>query len=287
MASSTQQNQSPQNVKEEVLLQIPDRRVTLVDKSETLDDGKIVESLEFIEDFKGEKTSSTSSTSGKNNNDEIDWKEFSPKAEEYKSVVAKAIAGGTGHIIKGIFTCSNSYSKKVHKGGGETTIAKEAEEKIGDISQINGGDNNVTKKKNKINTNLQRVEKLWKASETIGATELDVEEMVSGSMIAPMVKSKLGKALLSTAPGEVLLASLDSFNKILGAAEAAETQTHAATYMAATKLVSESFGEKAGKTTGKILETTSSLSRTAWNIQKALDPSFSIASEIVKHAPKQ
>lgn len=61
---------------------------------------------------------------------------------------------------------------------------------------------------------VYRVETLWKASETIGATVLDGEDMISGLMMAPVLKSKLGKALLSTAPGEILLASLDSFGKL-------------------------------------------------------------------------
>ncbi|XP_010420660.2 PREDICTED: protein EARLY-RESPONSIVE TO DEHYDRATION 7, chloroplastic [Camelina sativa] len=200
MSSSTQQNQSPQNVKSEPL------KLAL---SLSGEDGEIVGNPNFLEDFMGEKSSSTST---------------------------KAIAEGTGHIIKGIFTCSNSYSKKIRKGGGVTTIAKEVEDRSGDISETDGGDNN---KKNKLNTNIQRVEKLWKASEEIGLTVLEGGDMMSSVMVAPVVKSKLGKALLSTAPGEVILASLDSFNKILGAAEAAEIQTHSATSMTATRLVSK------------------------------------------------
>lgn len=288
MSTSTQENQSAQAVNEEVLLENPDYGVQIVDKSELLElalsflgeDGEIMENPEFLGDIMGEKSSSTS---GKNNN-EIDWKKFAPKAEDYKNGVAKAIAVGTGHIIKGIFTCSNSYSKKIHEEG---TIAEEDEERSGDISQIDGGGNNETNKKNKLNKNLQRAEKLWKVSEAIGMAALEGGDLVSSSMIAPVVKSKLGKALLSTAPGEVILASLDSFHNIIGAAEAAEIQTHYATSMAATRLVSKSFGEKAGKTTGIILETTGSLGRTAWNIQKALEPTFSITSKIVKNAPRQ
>lgn len=61
---------------------------------------------------------------------------------------------------------------------------------------------------------VYRAEALWEASETIGAIVLDGEDMISGLMMAPVLKSKLGKALLSTAPGEILLASLDSFGKL-------------------------------------------------------------------------
>ncbi|CAN6997627.1 hypothetical protein Bca4012_004616 [Brassica carinata] len=355
MSSSIQQNPSPQNMKEEVLLKIPGCIVHLVNASEPLElasgefklvkvsandyvtlamlvrvgldlqwpvvkeepmvkvnareylftlpdkdgdslgykvtfsgeEGDILKNIEVLEELMREDSCFSYLSKTKN---EIDWKEFSPNAEEYKSAVAKAIAEGSGHIIKGIFSCSNSFSKKVQKGGNEIIITKETEEQQSGHhheAQINGGDNNRTPKKNNIITNIERVETLWKASETIGATVLDGEDMISGLMMAPVLKSKLGKALLSTAPGEILLASLDSFDKILGAAEAAEMQTHSATSMAASKLVSKSFGEKAGKTTGKVLETTGSLGRSAWKIQKAMDPSYYMISKIAKNAPRE
>lgn len=74
------------------------------------EEGDVIKKLEILEELMREH--SCFSSLSKNNN-EIDWKEFSPNAEEYKSAVAKAIAEGSGHIIKGIFSCSNSFSKKV------------------------------------------------------------------------------------------------------------------------------------------------------------------------------
>lgn len=43
----------------------------------------------------------------------VDWKEFAPKVEDYNNVLARAIAGGTGQIVKGIFKCSNAYANQV------------------------------------------------------------------------------------------------------------------------------------------------------------------------------
>lgn len=80
-------------------------KVTFSDEEED-----VFKKLEILEELMREN-SCLSSLSKTNN--EIDWKEFSPKAGEYKNLVAKAIAEGTGHIIKGIFTCSNSFSQKV------------------------------------------------------------------------------------------------------------------------------------------------------------------------------
>lgn len=45
--------------------------------------------------------------------DDINWKEFAPAVDDYNSVLAKAIAGGTGQIVKGIFKCSNAYTNQV------------------------------------------------------------------------------------------------------------------------------------------------------------------------------
>ncbi|CAH8332204.1 unnamed protein product [Eruca vesicaria subsp. sativa] len=227
-------------------------------------DGDVLKKLEILEELMRDDSCLLSLSK---TNNEIDWKEFSPKAGEYNTVAAKAIAEGTVDLP----------IKQVQKGGSEITITTETDENSG---------NNRIPKKNNIITNIERVEALCKASETLGATAvLDPEDMISGLMMAPVLKSKLGKALLSTAPGEILLASLDSVDKIIGAAEAAEIQTHSATSKAASNLVTKSFGEKAGETTGKVLETTGSLGRKAWKIQKSMDPSLSMISGIVKNAP--
>ncbi|KAG7547466.1 Senescence/spartin-associated [Arabidopsis suecica] len=140
--------------------------------------------------------------------------------------------GGTGHIIRGMFKCSNAYTNQVHKGG-EIMITK-AEKKSGASSK-----RSATTNKNQINKNLQRVRKLSRATEKLSKTMLNGVGVVSGSVMGPVVKSKPGKAFFSMVPGEVLLASLDALNKLLDAAEAAERQTLSATSKATTRMVSE------------------------------------------------
>lgn len=46
-------------------------------------------------------------------NKTVDWQEFAPRVEAYNNVLAKAIAGGTGQIVRGIFICSNTYTEQV------------------------------------------------------------------------------------------------------------------------------------------------------------------------------
>lgn len=75
-------------------------------------DVALVNSLKLLDQFLSENSCFSSSASSKVNNG-IDWKEFAPRIEDYNNVVAKAIAGGTGHIIRGIFSLSNAYSNQV------------------------------------------------------------------------------------------------------------------------------------------------------------------------------
>lgn len=44
---------------------------------------------------------------------EVYWRDYAPKIDEYNGVLAKAIAQGTGQIVKGIFTLSNAYTSQV------------------------------------------------------------------------------------------------------------------------------------------------------------------------------
>jgi hypothetical protein len=41
------------------------------------------------------------------------WNEFAPRMEGYNGVLAKAIAAGTGQLVKGIFKCSEAYASQV------------------------------------------------------------------------------------------------------------------------------------------------------------------------------
>ncbi|KAJ6673580.1 SPARTIN [Salix viminalis] len=74
--------------------------------------------------FSGAEASSARSTRN------VDWKEFAPNVEYYNNFLAKAIAGGTGQVVKGIFKCSNAYTNQVHKGG-EMILSRAAEQKNG------------------------------------------------------------------------------------------------------------------------------------------------------------
>ncbi|XP_015890984.2 senescence/dehydration-associated protein At4g35985, chloroplastic isoform X2 [Ziziphus jujuba] len=196
-------------------------------------------SLGSLDSFLKEHSCFTGLTSNKSKG--VDWKEFAPRVEDYNNFLAKAIAGGTGQIVKGIFKCSNAYTNQVQKGG-EMTLAGGSEYGNGVTRKANDSSikNSGTTKKSGLNKNLKRVKKLSKMTEKLSKAMLDGVGVATGAVMAPVVKSKAGKAFLSMVPGEVLLASLDAVNIVLDAVEVAEKQAFSATSTATTRMVSNS-----------------------------------------------
>ncbi|KAJ4708532.1 Senescence/dehydration-associated protein [Melia azedarach] len=236
-------------------------------------------SLGLLDSFLREHSCFSGSASTRKN--DIDWKEFAPRIDNYNNFLAKAIAGGTGQIIKGIFKCSNAYTNQVHKGGEMILTQAAGEKNWVTARESNNNTSNGARKKSGVNKNLKRVKKLSKMTEKLSKSMLDVVGVAAGSVMTPLVKSQAGKAFLSMVPGEVLLASLDAVNKVLDAAEAAEKQALSATSKAATRAVSERFGENAGEATGHVLETAGHCACAAWNIfkiRKALTPTSAVSN---------
>ncbi|KAK8656729.1 hypothetical protein V6N13_098669 [Hibiscus sabdariffa] len=310
------------NLKQEVLLQIPRCTVYLMDQGEALElargDFKLVrisdddvplativkvtddlqwEATELWSDLRavrtGEKLGSLDSYlkehscfsgAASTGDKHVDWEAYAPRIEDYNNVLAKAIAGGTGQIVRGIFTCSNAYTSQVQKGG--EIILNQPPAKTYGIRASNGNRNTGAASKNGANNNLKRVRNLSKMTEKMSKTMLDMVGVASGTVMAPLVNSRPGKALLSMVPGQVLLASLDAVNKVLDAAEVAEKQALSATSTAATRMMTERYGERAGEATEDVLATAGHCANTAWNIfkiRKAFTPSSTATSGLLKY----
>ncbi|KNA16297.1 hypothetical protein SOVF_090470 [Spinacia oleracea] len=220
---------------------------------------------------------------------DLDWQEFAPKVEAYNGVLARAIAGGTGQIVKGIFMCSNAYTNQVQNEGdlilsednttnkGRSTIAKTKSSK------------NIAARNNSMNQNIKRVRTLSDMTQQMSKTMLNGVGLVTGSVMGPLVNSKQGRAFLSMMPGEVLLASFDAVDKIMCAAEAAEQQALQATSGAAVRMVSIRYGDNAGEATGDALATAGHCAGTAWNILKirrAMNPASVATSGAIRSTGK-
>ncbi|GAV88886.1 Senescence domain-containing protein [Cephalotus follicularis] len=243
-------------------------------------------SLGMLDSFLKENSCFSASEIRRNVNKDVDWKEFAPKVEDYNSFLAKAIAGGTGQIVKGIFQCSNAYTNQVQKGG-EIILTRATEKNGVSTRESSSNGNAVSTNKSGLNKSLKRVRKLSKMTEKLSKRMLDIVGVASGTAMAPVVKSQAGKAFLSMVPGEVILASLDAVNKVLDAAEAAERQALSATSRAASRTVSKRFGESAGEATEDAFATAGHCASTAWNIfkvRKAINPASSVSSGVLKNA---
>ncbi|KAL7239981.1 hypothetical protein ACSBR2_005777 [Camellia fascicularis] len=228
---------------------------------------------------------SSSSASSSNRNKDVNWKEYAPAIQNYNNFLAKAIAGGTGQIVKGIFKCSNAYTNQVQKGG-EMILTQAAEQKT--LPRESRSNRNAgTTKKSGLNKSLKRVRKISKITEKMSKKMLDGVGIATGSVMAPVVRSQSGKAFLAMVPGEVLLASLDAVNKILDAAEVAEKQAFSATSAAANRMVSRRFGESAGEATEDVLATAGHCACAVWNIfkiRKTINPASSVSSGALRTA---
>ncbi|PUZ54989.1 hypothetical protein GQ55_5G176200 [Panicum hallii var. hallii] len=213
------------------------------------------------------------------------WNDFAPRIEGYNNVLAKAIAAGTGQLVRGIFMCSEAYASQVQRGADlfRPQAAGGASNRFGGA----GRSSQASTKRGAVNKSLKRVRKLSEMTEQMSQSLLDTVISVTGSMAAPLLRSKQGRAFLATVPGEVVLASLDAINKVMDAVEAAERRSLAATSNVVAGAVSRRYGESAGEATEDAFATAGHAVGTAWNlfkIRKAVTPSSSLPGNMVKSA---
>ncbi|GKV24020.1 hypothetical protein SLEP1_g33682 [Rubroshorea leprosula] len=189
------------------------------------------------------------------------WTTLAPNVEDYSGCVARAIAAGSGQLVRGILWCGdvtvdrlkwgNEFLKKTMKPGSSAEISPEAMKR------------------------MKRVKKLTKMSEKVAIGILSGVVKFSGFFTSAVVNSKAGKKFFSLLPGEIILASLDGFNKVCDAVEVAGKNVMSTTSVVTTGLVSQRYGEEAGKVTNEGLSAAGHAVGTAWavfKIRKALNP---------------
>eukprot|EP00253_Pinus_taeda_P031399 PITA_31399 len=200
------------------------------------------------------------------------WTALAPRVEDYNSVVAKAIAAGSGQIIKGLFLCSNAYTSQVRKGG---EFVRSRVKKATDADDHEKKKSSQAKISPRTKKSIRRVKKLSRMTEKLSENVLAGLITVSGAVTAPVVGSKAGQKFFRMLPGDVLLASLDAFNQILEAAELAGKDALSATSEVTVDIISHRFGEDAGQVTSDTLAVGGHAMGTAWNvfkIRKTIDP---------------
>ncbi|KAM7479436.1 hypothetical protein LguiA_027649 [Lonicera macranthoides] len=189
------------------------------------------------------------------------WTTLAPNVEDYSGSVARMIAAGSGHVIKGILWCGdvtvdrlrwgNEFLKMRMKPGSSSEISPEAMMR------------------------MKRVKKLTKTSEKVATGILSGVVKLSGFFTSSIVNSKVGKKFFSLLPGEIVLASLDGFNKVCDAVEVSGRNVMSTTSVVTTGLVSHKYGEKAAEVTHEGLDAAGHAIGTAWavfKIRKAINP---------------
>ncbi|XP_030450403.2 protein EARLY-RESPONSIVE TO DEHYDRATION 7, chloroplastic-like [Syzygium oleosum] len=189
------------------------------------------------------------------------WTALAPNVEEYSGRVARLIAAGSGQLIKGILWC------------GDVTVdrLKWADEffrrRLGPASKSEISAGSMER--------IKRVKKLTKMSEEVATGILSGVVKVSGFITGSIVNSRAGKKFFSLLPGEIVLASLDGFNKVCDAVEVAGKNVMSTTSVVTTGLVSQRYGEQAAHATNEGLDAAGHAIGTAWavfKIRKAINP---------------
>lgn len=189
------------------------------------------------------------------------WTALAPNVEEYSGRVARLIAAGSGQLIKGILWCGDVTVERL----------KWADEflrrRLGPASksEISAG----------AMERIKRVKKLTKMSEDVATGILSGVVKVSGFITGSIVNSRAGKKFFSLLPGEIVLASLDGFNKVCDAVEVAGKNVMSTTSVVTTGLVSQRYGEQAAHATNEGLDAAGHAIGTAWavfKIRKAINP---------------
>ncbi|CAK9315323.1 unnamed protein product [Citrullus colocynthis] len=189
------------------------------------------------------------------------WTTLAPNVDDYSGKVARLIAAGSGQVIKGILWCGDVTVDRLNWGN-EFMKKRMGPRSDAEISPA-------------AMKSIKSVKKLTKMTEKVANGILSGVVKVSGFFTSSIVNSKVGKKFFSLLPGEIVLASLDGFNKVCDAVEVAGKNVMSTTSVVTTGLVSERYGDEAGKATNEGLGAAGHAIGTAWavlKIRKALNP---------------
>ncbi|WOL13430.1 protein EARLY-RESPONSIVE TO DEHYDRATION 7, chloroplastic-like [Canna indica] len=194
------------------------------------------------------------------------WTTLAPNVEDYSGLVAKAIAAGSGQLVRGILWCGEVTVERLKWGNDMLKKRMGPNGKPTDISP-------------ETLARIKRVRKFTKMSEKVATGVLCGVVKVSGYVTSSVVNSRAGKKFFGLLPGEVVLASLDGFGKICDAFEMAGKNVLSTSSVVTTGLVSHRYGEKAAEAASQGLDAAGHAVGTAWavfKIGKAIDPKSTI-----------
>ncbi|KAI3922621.1 hypothetical protein MKX01_006310 [Papaver californicum] len=231
---------------------------------------KVSKKSEVLDSMMAKETSPVELTSEKKKDMEklaaAYWTTLAPNVEEYSGFAAKAIALGSGQVIKGILWCGDVTIERL-KWGNEFLLKRMAP--CAEQSEVSP----------EVMKRIKRVKRITKMSEKVATGILSGVLKVSGYFSNSVVNSKVGKKFFSMLPGEVVLASLDGLGRVCDAFEVAGKNVMSTSSTVTAGLVSHRYGEKAAEATNEGLDAAAHAAGAAWailKIRKALNPKSSI-----------
>lgn len=194
------------------------------------------------------------------------WTTLAPNVEDYSSSVAKAIAKGSGQLIRGILWCGDVTVDRLKWG--EEMMRR----RTSPCSQPTEVSKDALKR-------MKRVKTVTKMSEKVVSGVLNGVVKVSGFVTGSIVNSKAGKKFFGLVPGEIALATLDGFGKVSDAVEVVGKNVLETSSVVTTGVVSHRYGEQAADITHEGLGAAGHAIGTAlavFKIRKALNPKNSV-----------
>ncbi|KAL8124093.1 hypothetical protein AgCh_011916 [Apium graveolens] len=190
-----------------------------VENKEMMMDGNVAKELS-PSDFKSDKKKNVMEK-----NCQAYWTTLAPNVEDYSTTAAKLIAAGSGHLIKGILWCGDVTVDRL-KWGNEVLSKR-----MGPATQAEISPETLKR--------IKRVKRVTKVTEKVALGVLSGTVKVSGFFTSSVANSKLGKKLFGLLPGQIVLASLDGFNKVCDAVEVAGKNVMSTSSTVTTGLVSQ------------------------------------------------
>lgn len=204
------------------------------------------------------------------------WTTLAPNVEDYSSSIARMIAAGSGQLVKGILWCGDVTVDRLNWGN--------------DVLMKRMGKGSNSEISPEAMRRMKRVKKMTKMSEQVATGLLSGVVKVSGFFTSSIANSKAGQKFFSLLPGEIVLASLDGFNKVCDAVEVAGKNVMSTTSTVTTGLVQQRHGDQAAEMTRDGFGAAGHAIGTAWavfKIRKALNPKSAVKPTTVAKAAAQ
>eukprot|EP00897_Mesotaenium_endlicherianum_P004682 jgi/Mesen1/4241/ME000022S03530 len=190
------------------------------------------------------------------------WTAVAPNVDNYRGALARGIARGSGHVIRGVLYAGDAASSHMDRLGSFA------------ISRLSKAETDMAVSPQTMR-NIRRVRKLTKRTDKVAGGILKGVVTATGFVSGKLLGSTLGRKAANCIPGEVAIVSLDAFARFFDAVEMAGKNMLNTSSVVTSGVVTHKYGSQAGDATKEALASTGHAIHTAWTVskmRKAFDP---------------